>query len=84
MIEVLVMFVGALPLLIGIYAIKIMRDNDNRSSNDPPPPPPPEPPAPIMPSSPRRRHTPERPRAERDPLMRRRAAHRPQTSRISR
>jgi hypothetical protein len=77
MIEVLVMFVGALPLLIGIYAIKIMRDNDNRSSNDPPPPPPPEPPAPVGPASPRRRHTPERPRQERDPVMRHTPCQRP-------
>lgn len=56
MFEIVIMLVGALPFLVGLYAIKLIRDHGMGDSDDPPPPPDPEPPAPSLPPTPRPRH----------------------------
>ena len=60
MFEFIVLIIGAMPFLVGLYAIKMMKKNDNKGSDDQPPPPDPNPPLPVLPPSPepRRVHRP--------------------------
>jgi len=53
MIETLVLLMGALPFLVGLYALRRIKDSDDDGSDDQPPPPDPEPPTPVLPPSPR-------------------------------
>ena len=74
--ELIVLFVGAAPFLIGYYAIRLIRNNGDEGSDDQPPPPDPDPPLPILPPSPRTRRSRTSyrpPRNRRGPLARRRA-----------
>lgn len=52
MFEIVILLVGALPFVVGLYAIKIIRDSEMGDGDDQPPPPDPEPPAPILPPTP--------------------------------
>lgn len=52
MFEIVILLVGALPFIVGLYAIKIIRDSEMGDGDDPPPPPDPEPPTPILPPTP--------------------------------
>ncbi|RMF53660.1 MAG: hypothetical protein D6746_15345 [Bacteroidetes bacterium] len=54
MFEILVLLIGAFPFLVGLYAIRMMRESDDDDADDPPPPPDPGPPMPVAPSTPRR------------------------------
>jgi hypothetical protein len=67
MFEFMMIFLGAMPFIIGLYAIRTIRKGNNRGSDDPPPPPDPAPPRPVLPPAPepRRVHTPVRPRLQR-------------------
>lgn len=70
MFEIAVLLVGAMPFLVGLYAIKMMKKSDDRGSDDPPPPPDPSPPRPVLPPAPepRRVHAPMTSRASRGPV----------------
>ena len=52
MLEVIVLFVGAVPFLVGLYALKRIKKSNDEGSDDQPPPPDPEPPRPVLPPSP--------------------------------
>lgn len=52
MLEMIVLFVGAVPFLVGLYALKRIKKSNDEGSDDPPPPPDPEPPRPVLPPSP--------------------------------
>lgn len=52
MLEVIVLFVGAVPFLVGLYALKKIKKGNDEGSDDQPPPPDPEPPRPVLPPSP--------------------------------
>lgn len=70
MLEMIVLFVGAVPFLVGLYALKRIKKSNDEGSDDQPPPPDPEPPRPVLPPSPqlkRFRH-PVR-RADRAPVL---------------
>jgi hypothetical protein len=58
MFELVILLVGVLPLVVGLYAIRMMRNSEGDDADDPPPPAPPQPPIPITPPSPRHRCTP--------------------------
>lgn len=44
--NLIVLLIGLIPLLLGVYAWRLMRNRDQDNRDDPPPPPP-EPPAPL-------------------------------------
>lgn len=71
MFEFIVLIIGAMPFLVGLYAIKMMKKNDNKGSDDQPPPPDPNPPLPVLPPSPepRRVHRAVHPRAAHGPMQ---------------
>lgn len=71
MFEFLVLLVGAMPFLIGIYAVRIIKKSNDNGSDDQPPPPDPKPPLPVLPPSPepRRLHRPLRERSSRGPVQ---------------
>lgn len=52
MFEIIVLVIGAMPFLVGIYAIRMMKKSNDKGSDEPPPPPDPNPPLPILPPSP--------------------------------
>ncbi|QXD15098.1 hypothetical protein GQ464_017090 [Rhodocaloribacter litoris] len=54
MFEIVVLLIGAFPFLVGLYAIKMMRQSDDDDADDQPPPPDPGPPLPVSPQTPRR------------------------------
>lgn len=68
MFELVILLVGALPLVVGLYAIRMMRNSEGDDADDPPPPAPPQPPMPITPPSPYRRCTPVGPRPDHPPV----------------
>jgi hypothetical protein len=51
MLAVIILVIGLLPLVVGVYAWTVVRKDDERGSDDPPPPPEPERPQPIVPPS---------------------------------
>lgn len=69
MYELLVLMVGAAPFLVGLYALKLMRDSNDNDADDLPPPDP-NPPTPVepLPPRPRRRHTPVFSPSDRTPI----------------
>ncbi len=71
MFEFIVLIIGAMPFLVGLYAIKMMKKNDNKGSDDQPPPPDPNPPHPVLPPSPepRRVHRALHPRSSHGPVQ---------------
>ena len=78
MFEILIVTLGAMPLLIGVFAIRAIRKSNDRGSDDPPPPPDPAPPRPVLPPSPepKRVHMPARWRSERTSIQHGRLSHR--------
>ena len=52
MLEMIVLFVGAMPFLVGLYALRKIKRGNDEGSDDQPPPPDPEPPRPVLPPSP--------------------------------
>ncbi len=72
MFELIMIFLGAMPFLIGVYAIRTIRKGNNRGSDDPPPPPDPAPPRPVLPPAPepKRIHNPIQSHLQRDPVKR--------------
>lgn len=70
MFEFIVLLIGAMPFLIGIYAIRMMKKSDDKGSDDPPPPPDPNPPLPVLPPSPepKRVHRPLHSRLNHGPI----------------
>lgn len=72
MFEFLMICIGTMPFLIGVYAIRSIRKGNNRGSDDPPPPPDPAPPRPVLPPAPepKRVHNPVRPRVHRSAMKR--------------
>ena len=72
MFELMMILLGAMPFIIGLYAVRTIRKGNNRGSDDPPPPPDPAPPRPVLPPAPepKRVHTPVQPRLQRSPLKR--------------
>jgi hypothetical protein len=61
--DVFLLLAGTAPFLMGLYALKIIRDAGSDDSDDDPPPPDPEPPRPRLPAGPSRR----RPAGDRGP-----------------
>lgn len=55
MFETIVLLMGALPFIVGLYALRKIKDSDDEGTDDQPPPPDPEPPLPVLPPSPRSR-----------------------------
>ena len=55
LLELLVLLCSALPLLVGLYAVRTLKKNNRSDSDDPPPPPAPEPPRPSLPVAPTQR-----------------------------
>ena len=53
MFETIVLLMGALPFLVGLYALRKIKNKDDEGADDQPPPPDPEPPRPVLPPSPR-------------------------------
>jgi hypothetical protein len=49
MLGALIVVLGLVPMIFGVYAWTLIRNNDERGPDDPPPPPPPETPLPIVP-----------------------------------
>lgn len=64
MFEIMILLLGAMPFLVGLYAVRVMKKSNDNGSDDPPPPPEPQPPLPLLPPSPE-------PRSRRRPLQRR-------------
>lgn len=64
MFETIVLLMGALPFIVGLYALRKIKDSDDEGSDDQPPPPDPEPPLPVLPPSPRSRRVDESMRAD--------------------
>ena len=60
MFELIVLLAGAMPFLVGIFALRMIRKGKDEGSDDSPPPPDPRPPHPVMPPTPelRRRQRP--------------------------
>ena len=52
MFEFIILLVGTVPFLVGMYAIRLMKKSNDKGSDDPPPPPDPIPPLPVLPPSP--------------------------------
>lgn len=71
MLEVLVLLVGAMPFLVGLYALRKIKKGNDEGSDDQPPPPDPEPPQPVLPPSPeqKRKHEPVFRRKERGSVV---------------
>lgn len=69
MFEIMILLLGAMPFLVGLYAVRAIKKSDDNGSDDPPPPPDPQPPLPLLPPSPepRQRRRPLRRRADRTP-----------------
>ncbi|MEM1128422.1 MAG: hypothetical protein AAGI71_17385 [Bacteroidota bacterium] len=61
MFEVIILLIGSLPFLVGLYALHMLRSDDHTDRDEPPPPDPlpPQPQAPLPPV-PRRRFAPRR------------------------
>ena len=55
MFETIVLLMGALPFIVGLYALRKIKDSDDEGPDDQPPPPDPDPPLPVLPPSPRSR-----------------------------
>lgn len=53
MFEALAFIMGAFPFIVGIYALRKIKDSNNNDSDDEPPPPEPEPEEPPPTPSPR-------------------------------
>jgi hypothetical protein len=53
MFETIVLLMGALPFIIGLYALRRIKNGNDEGPDDQPPPPDPEPPKPVLPPSPR-------------------------------
>ena len=73
MFELIMIFLGAMPFLVGVYAIRSIRKGNNRGSDDPPPPPDPAPPTPVLPPAPEPKRIRDRvapPRMQRDTMRR--------------
>lgn len=68
MFEFVVLLIGAFPFLVGLYAIKMMRQRDDDEADDQPPPPDPSPPPPVSPPAPRHRLNPVRLSGDRPPV----------------
>ncbi len=69
MFETIVLLMGALPFIVGLYALRRIKNGNDEGPDDQPPPPDPEPPKPVLPPSPRLRGIDESLRAgDRGPL----------------
>ena len=68
MFALVVLFLGVLPLLVGLYTIAVLKDRNEDDADDPPPPPSPKPPPPIIPSTPKRKIQPVLHRLDRGPV----------------
>ncbi len=53
MFETIVLLMGALPFIVGLYALRKIKNGNDEGTDDQPPPPDPEPPRPVLPPSPR-------------------------------
>lgn len=53
MFETIVLLMGALPFIVGLYALRKIKNSNDEGTDDQPPPPDPEPPRPVLPPSPR-------------------------------
>ena len=63
MFETIVLLMGALPFIVGLYALRRIKNGKDEGPDDQPPPPDPEPPRPVLPPSPRLRRMDASPRA---------------------
>lgn len=71
MFELIVLLVGAMPFLVGLYALRKIKRIDDEGSDDQPPPPDPDPPRPVLPPAPKlkRVHRPVLSPRDRTPIV---------------
>ena len=77
MLEFFFLLVGAAPLIVGLFALRMFRNDNESDSDDSPPPPNPDPPRPVLPPAPQPRliRRPNLERSDRQPVARSRTPH---------